>query len=221
MSGIRQLNSGDGAEPVSGEAKSSAEVGRLSPNRRRLLRRSLGSVPILMTLATRPAFGAMQCVTPSGFVSMPTSQHGTPTYCSGRTPGYWKQSQFFSSWLPPYYPTTVTGSSGHHATLFKDWFMVPPASPPVGSTWATVTFLDVLRTESYTASSSGGPYYDIARYVVASLLNIAQGWVPVLTTSLVRDMWTEYVTKGYFEPTAGVKWYHDDLSGYLQSTMPS
>ncbi len=66
----------------------------------------------------------------------------------------------------------------------------------------------------------GGPPNDVARHIVAALLNVASGWTPVLTISRVQDIWNEYATKGYYEPTAGVKWYHDDIVNYLLSTMP-
>lgn len=161
--------------------------------------------------------GTFQCFTPSGFVSMPTSQRGAPTYCSGRTPGYWKQQQFFSSWLPPYYPIT---SGGNSASLFSAYFQPLPGTCPVGTDWSTVTFLQVLSPELYTRTTNSGAPFDIARLLIASLLNVAQGWVSVLTAPLVQDIWTEYMTKGYFEPTAGVKWYHDDIVSYLGSTQP-
>ncbi|HVC11499.1 MAG TPA: hypothetical protein VNE59_07675 [Burkholderiales bacterium] len=83
-----------------------------------------------------------------------------------------------------------------------------------------MTFLQVLSPELYTRTTNSGAPFDIARLLIASLLNVAQGWVSVLTAPLVQDIWTEYMTKGYFEPTAGVKWYHDDIVSYLGSTQP-
>lgn len=186
-------------------------------NRRRFLRTSLGAAPILMTLVSRPVLGGGggnlggggQCFTPSGFVSMPTSQHGQGYTCSGRTPGYWKNCDVGTgghSWPSPYYPTTISGNWGHQATKFTDVFS---PSPYPGST----TLLQVLEM-------GGGPPNDVARHIVAALLNVASGWTPVLTISRVQDIWNEYATKGYYEPTAGVKWYHDDIVNYLLSTMP-
>ena len=184
------------------------------------------AAPVLLTLTSRPVFGGQwktvggwggnwkggKCFTPSGFVSMPTSQHGKPSYCSGRTPGYWKQSRHFSSWVPPYYPTTVSGPGGHQATKFTDVFY--GASSPYPS---ATTFLQVLGMQ-------GGPPNDVARHIVAAVLNCAAGWTPVLTVPVLRGIWSEYIntgggTVGYFEPTAGVKWYHDDIVNYLLSTQ--
>lgn len=180
--------------------------------RRRLLHGGLGATPVLLTLVSRPVL-AQQCFTPSGFVSMPTSAHGTPQTCSGRTPGYWKQTQSFPQWLPPYYPV----QTGKHApTTFNSVFGTP--SPYSNTT----TWLDVLTTQDQGYS---GPPHDVARHCVASLLNIAQGWVPVLTKTVVINIWRSYIntgggTAGYYQPTAGVKWYHDDIVNYLLSTMP-
>lgn len=196
--------------------------------RRRALRRVAAAAPVLLTLVSRPVIGGQwrvvgggggggggnlngQCFTPSGFVSMPTSQHGKKYYCSGRTPGYWKQSQHFGSWVAPYYPTNVTGPGGHNATKFTDVFSPSPYAP-------NTTFLQVLGL-------LGGPPDDVARHVVAAVLNVAAGWTPVLTVVVLQGIWSEYMntgggTVGYFEPTAGVKWYHDDIVNYLLSTMP-
>ena len=192
--------------------------------RRAFLKGGLGAAPVLLTLVSRPVLGGQwrvvgggggggggKCFTPSGFVSMPTSQHGQTYYCSGRTPGYWKQSQHFGSWVPPYYPITKSWPNKQEATKFNDVFSPSPYPPDT-------TLLQVLEL-------MGGPPNDVARHIVAALLNAAAGWTPVLTIAAIKGIWTEYMntgggTIGYFEPTAGVKWYHDDIVNYLLSTMP-
>src|SRR5271169_804135 len=78
--------------------------------RRRLLQGGLAAGPVLMTLVSRPVL-AQQCQTPSGFCSGNASvAAGAGSICTGRTPGYWKQAQWFGSWKLPYYPTTVGGT---------------------------------------------------------------------------------------------------------------
>jgi hypothetical protein len=42
---------------------------------------------------------------------------------------------------------------------------------------------------------------------------------PVLSEADVQNIWNEYCTKGYFEPTAGVQWGPDQIVAYLQTTM--
>jgi len=184
--------------------------------RRRWLRGGLGTTPLLLTLVSRPVLGVV-CTSPSGFASMPTSTQGTPQNCIGRTPGYWKQTQKFFDWpSPPYYPVTTTGAGGHAATTFNSVFGTP--SPYSSST----TFLDVLKTEDSMAPN--GPPDDVARHIVAELLNVQKGYVTVLTKAQVINIWKSYMntgggTVGYFEPTAGVRWDHTEIVNYLTSTM--
>jgi hypothetical protein len=142
---------------------------------------------------------------------MPTSQHGLPNMCSGRTPGYWKQPQKFSEWPAPYVPVTTTGPGGKTATLFKNVFTRTPYP-------ASTTFLQVLET-------MGGPPDNVARHIVAAVLNVAKGLTPVLTIPQIQGIWDEYMRTGggiagYFEPTAGVHWDQAQIVEYLVSTMP-
>ena len=173
--------------------------------RRRLLQGGVGAAPLLMTLVSRPVLGhGFQCTTPSGFVSMPTSGHGQPLFCDGLSPGFWKQPHKFDEWPKPFYPVKT---KSHAATTFSPFFSHSPY--PAGT-----TFLQVLETMA-------GPPHSVARHIVASVLNVASGRVPttVLSIPLIKTIWTDYRTKGYFEPTAGVKWYHDEIQNYLASTF--
>lgn len=191
--------------------KPHAPYGSLPPERagrRRLLQGSLGVAPVLMTVVSRPVLaGARECSTMSGFLSMPTSRHGQPQFCRGLTPGFWKQPQKFNQWPAGYYPQ----STKHHpATKFTDIFNPTLFDP-------NTTLLQVLEM-------GAGPPNDLARHIAAEALNIAKGWVPVLTLADIQRVWMQYVmtgggTAGYYEPTAGVKWYHDDIVDYLKSTM--
>jgi len=47
---------------------------------------------------------------------------------------------------------------------------------------------------------------------VAALLNAALGLTPPLTETKAIDICVEYETRGFFEPTAGVHWYEQDIS---------
>jgi hypothetical protein len=131
-----------------------------------------------MTLVSRPALGAVECFTPSGFVSMPRSPRpGKEQFCEGDTPGRWKQEQSFP-WPSPFVPT------GPNATKFGGaggFFFPDLAAPNNGK-----TFLQVLDT-------GGGGLVGLARISVATVLNIASGKVPetVLTIQQVKDYWTD------------------------------
>jgi hypothetical protein len=129
---------------------------------------------------------------------MPTSTHGEPQFCQGRTPGYWKASQHFDQWPHPYYPVKTWKKP---ATKFKDVFY--PAGP-----YTDKTLLQVLWTE-------GGPPHDVGRHVVAGLLNAARGWTPPITTDHIKAIWSSYIQYGFYEPVAGEKWYHEAIVEFI------
>ncbi len=61
----------------------------------------------------------------------------------------------------------------------------------------------------------------LARHIVAALLNAQAGFTPGVSVRTVKGIWNEFVTKGYFEPTAGVQWGLQDILTYLASTQPA
>src|SRR6266536_2315694 len=96
---------------------------------------------------------------------------------------------------------------------FNSFFNSPPYPPFEGP--PPTTLLDVLNLPATP------PIYDVARLIVAALLNAAVGYTPVLTTVTVKHMWEEYYTSGfqYFSPSSGARWNHDELVDYLLTTM--
>ena len=61
---------------------------------------------------------------------------------------------------------------------------------------------------------------NLGSHIVAALLNAASGKTKgVLSVMGVMGMWNEWVTKGYFEPSAGAKWNSAQIVAYLQTTM--
>ena len=180
--------------------------------RRSLLKAGLGG-PVILSLANRPAFG-QACLMPSNFASGNVSAPGNGQACLGRSPGYWKTSQHFCEWLAPYQPLK-TGSTGYtcgavggKATLFHSTTTMFNGTQYVGK-----TMLDVLNL-------MGGGVDALARHITAALLNAKAGLTPVLKAETnVRDIWNEFVAKGFFEPSAGVHWGPDQIVTYLQTTM--
>jgi hypothetical protein len=190
------------------EGDTPALINSALERRRQLIKGGL-SAPILMTIASRQALGAnCECKTASGFSSINQSVHGTPLLCSGRTPGFWKQQHWFGKWRSPYFPVaTKIGSITYPATPFGGSTTGFTPGPFSGK-----TMLEVLKT-------GGGDAYTVGRHITAALLNAAAGLTPVLTTSAVVGIWNEYVTKGYFEPTAGVHWNAAQIVEYLDTTQ--
>ena len=190
---------------------------RPDPGRRRLIQNGVGAAPLLMTLVSRPVLGQVTCQTSSAALSFPTSHaHGQLPVCSGASPTYWSQPENFDKWPAGYYPTsggdvgtagTLTlaaatgGSVSQQATLFAPPFLPSPYPPDT-------TLLAVLQN----------PGDAVAQHLAAARLNVASGWVPVLNEAMLQTIWLEYTSKGYFEPTAGVKWFSAEIVSYLTTT---
>ena len=60
---------------------------------------------------------------------------------------------------------------------------------------------------------------NLGMHIVAALLNAKKGYTPVLTELDVVNMWNEWASKGYFEPTANVRWNSAQIVQYIVSTF--
>lgn len=123
------------------------------------------------------------------------------------TPGYWKQTHHFDQWPTPYVPVT-NPSLGTAESLFHHVGFG-------GSRFASMTLLQVL-----SEGGNAGGFVALGRHIVAALLNAASGKTPVLSVSMVLNIWNEYVANGHYEPTAGVRWNEEQIVSYPKSTMP-
>lgn len=179
-------------------------VGGIS--RRRLLKISAaGSAVTIMSVASRSVFAGTNgaCIkgcttTPSAFGSINLSRPDRVVCVTGRSPDYWKQPQNYSSWPGGYYPVAVVreGKVDIPATKFSSIFS------PTSGVLATATVLEVLAPEMGVINDP------VARSVAAAFLNAATGRTAgILTVNQVKNIWSEYANKGYFEPTAGIRWY--------------
>jgi hypothetical protein len=182
-----------------------------------LLRGGMAAVPVVMTIASKPVMAQSmrgRCATASAFGSINASRPANVTRCGGHDPDYWRGSQHFNQWPSGFVPTSTP--NGQRATQFEDCF-------PHSQSYRGQSLLQVLSTTSQGRD-------EIARLCVAALLNSVKGLTPahVLGPTIVRDVWTSFARRGYYEPTAGVRWYADDsapagsggISEWLRSTMP-
>jgi hypothetical protein len=100
----------------------SAEASARREARRRVLVGGLATAPLILTLASRPAFaaggghwgGGKNCG-PSAMLSGNLSNNNEPTGCRGKTPGYWKT----------------------HADKCGKYFIVGPCNPIDSDKWRT------------------------------------------------------------------------------------
>jgi hypothetical protein len=179
--------------------------------RRRLLRGGLAA-PVLMTVANRPAL-ANVCTTSSAHTSMSGSRLTTTESCSGRTPTYWlsQTSRSSGSSTSAYLmESTRTVAAGDGAVLFGSVF------GSVGG-YETMTFQQVLEAGHLSTGKVG-----LAAHLVAAVLNSKAGYTPVgvLDVAKAQSIWSDYSHRGWYEPTAGVKWYEAELIDWLKTTMP-
>lgn len=202
--------------------------GEINPSRRKLAGAALG-VSAIFTLASRPVLAANQCMSPSGAVSGNLSQHGTPITCSGRTPGFWKMHA--PEWPSPYLPGSCsTGNACNRVqhwtggTLFHPLFSGTQFMADIdGNPSTPKTSLSLMQVMMLSNGSNPWGLTDpdnLGAHIVAALLNAKAELTPVLSEMDVMGMWNEWVSKGYFEPTAGVKWSSAQIVDYLKTTMP-
>lgn len=210
-------------------------------SRRKLAGVAIG-VSAILTLASRPVL-AGQCVTPSAACSGNLSQHGTPTTCSGKSPGYWKEHP--EQWPSPYAPGTCStkndrnpnGASGYcnkaenwsEGTLFHPTFALVtngignsfladldgnPISAPT-----SLSMMQVMMMSDGNNSWGLSDSANLGMHIVAALLNAKKGYTPILSETDVINMWNEWASKGYFEPTANVQWDAAKIVLYIQGTF--
>lgn len=198
----------------------------INTSRRRLTGASLG-MSAIFTLASRPVL-AVQCTSASSAASGNLSQHGIPTQCTGRTPGYWKVAQHGDEWPSPYKQGTCNKGGGHGnggcSSSPENWVGGTAFHPELyGTTFIannkslTMNQVMIMNDHSYIGITDKD---NLGSHIVAALLNAASGKTDgVLTVENVKNMWQECQIKGYFEPIAGVKWTPAQVVAYLQSTM--
>ncbi len=181
--------------------------------RRRFLGAGVVGAPAVLTLVSQPALG-VTCFTPSRSLSRNTSltQQGKYSNCSGAE-------------SPGNYMARATGVPGH------SWPSAIPSTTPFHPTFSGAAYMytknskQVSRTMMEVLNLTNGtlPFFLIAAYLNANGGNGAM--IPAkldpnsaLTTSaMILQIYTEWRTKGYFEPSAGIQWYADDIKNYLYS----
>jgi len=218
------------------EAHTASADGPHDESRRRFGKAGLavGSA-IILTVASRPVLANTVCKTPSGFISGNLSQHGNPPLSQGLTPDYWKNRYGYSdAWPSPYQCGTLKGTTHNSWDSWKNdgtrvssvfscarscsqyaGYLVTSYNRKTGATTTKVEPYSLMQVLWLGSKDT----YQFGAHMCAALLNAQRGWTGCLTVQAVKDMWNECDQKGYYEPTAGVKWYPQDCVDYLKSTM--
>lgn len=213
------------------EATQNAEI---NSSRRKLTGAALGASAII-TLASRPVLAGV-CQSPSAAVSGNLSQHGTPTTCSGLSPGYWKEHP--NQWpKPPYDPGAATRPLGYTGegykneaenwsggTLFHPFFsgslFMANLDKDPGTPNTSLSMMQVMHLNDGSNPWGLKDQDNLGAHIVAALLNARKGYTPgVLSDTQVINMWNERMSKGFFAPTAGVEWYSADIVRYIKTTF--
>ena len=177
------------------KASASPDVGALrNVGRRRILQAGISAAPFVMTVASRPVW-AIDCRTPSGFVSGFAS--GAPVgSCSGGLPSYWISHT--AQW-----PAGINAATA----LFNPIF-----DPDLGG---NPTLLAVLGMANTLQS------YIVAAYLNNAATSVPMVPETILPKNTILAMWTQVNNDGGFGlgipgPT---RWNGLQVIDYLKSTM--
>lgn len=175
-------------------------------SRRRFATSGLAVSGIILTLASRPVLGDTFCLSPSGFISGNTSQHGDcpiPVALSAVS-HYSKSGETLIGAFPHSLP-----EASYNSRLLSDMLTTPWPEPHAASIKAHVSAPPnpPLQTQ------------ELLKYLVIALLRARGGATPFLTVSTIQSMFYEWQASGTFAPTAGVIWSASQLIEYLKLTQ--
>jgi hypothetical protein len=164
--------------------------------RRHFARAGAAASGVLMTLHSQPGMACEICTTPSGSLSGGLqSFRGKPPVCAGRTPDYWRTH----SW------PVGTSKATPYTKLFA-------CSGLAALTYGKSTQGAILEPKSWDL-------FGVGRHLVACHLNVKAGLSTFQTVTMLQTIWREYQAKGYYTPTAGVRWDGPRIVEYLRGTM--
>lgn len=183
--------------------------------RRRFLGAGSAIAPVILTMVSQPALG-VTCFTPSRSLSRNTSLSQQDKYgeCVGaQSPGNYSQQTDSGS---PAYSWPID-----HRTPFHPTFAV---GNRVGTRfYKTVNNVTVPMTMFEVLNLGGNQDLEkMAFHLIGAYLNCLGGGGAsisplAMTPQGILNIWQEWATKGYYEVTAGVRWYATDIKNYLLS----
>ncbi len=189
-------------------------------SRRRFTKAGLAATGVILTLASRPVLANTDCKSPSAWASANLSAH-IHEMCFGNYPDYYAnnpQAWGGTQYLPGTYNDNKENSNSKGSSNSNG----NPSSTNNADNWVGGTQFQQAfpGSRQYPGKSMmqvlwmGRP---MGVYLCAALLNAALGLTPPLTETRIVDMCLEYEMKGYFEPTAGVRWFKGDIIDYLEN----
>jgi hypothetical protein len=195
---------------VANEQQPDQQLSAQGAARRRFTRAGAAASGVLLTLHSQPGMAQVICASPSGFQSgLISARPNDPGACVGRTPGYWKNVPDKGSFKAgKSYP-----AGANPTDLFSSvFFCTMEMDSTYGSKTCTLDF--IMSTEQ------SWDKHNLGAHLVAAYLNVLAGFSQFQTVPMLKNIWNELRDKGYFTPTAGVKWDSAQVVDYLKGTMP-
>jgi len=203
--------------------------------RRRLLRGSLATAPVLLTLVNRPVMASGACFAGSTSTSANLSRANAGFSCRGKSASHWSQENSFTEWPAPMAsPGTaksmiaaepvVAAANAKVAisspSTLNDSKVATESAPAASKVAAATTFDSVFGKQGgydrktlvqILALNSSIGRDGLACHLAAAYLNVLKGYIPpgVLDVPTVKNIWTSFIARGYYEPTAGIRWFPD------------
>ncbi len=181
-------------EDQAGRPDESAPMTPQGAARRRLAKAGLGAAGVLWTTqasATRVCMSASAALS-SGLHSK--KPDATSVSCQGRSPGYWKNH---GGW-----PVASD-------TLFSRIFS---CSEKNDGTYGSSTLLELVQGCKFDK-------HNLGKHLVATYLNVKQGWISYISERTLLQMWVELQSTGHYQPAKGVYWDAETTKKYLESTQ--
>jgi len=193
----------------------------VDPSRRRFTKSGLAASGVILTLASRPVLANVVCKSPSGYLSGNTSAHvGKEQLCFAQPPSYygnnpdaWRGTQY----EPGIYEKKGNSSSNENSNSNGNLNNTNDADNWVGGTQFQQAFPGSSQYPGKSMMTVILSQDALGAHCTAALLNESLGLTPVLTEAKIVDMFLECEIMGYFEPTAGVHWFREDIVFYLKS----
>jgi len=187
--------------------------------RRRFTKSGLAASGVILTLASRPVLANNVCKSPSGFLSGNVSSH-VEQLCTANYPSYyannpdaWKGTRY----TPGEYKNETQSADTSSKSSTSNLNSSKEIDKWVGGTQYSEAFPGSSRFPGKSMMQVLWMQEPMGQQFVAALLNAALGLTPPLTETKVVDICLEYETRGFFEPTAGVHWYEQDILIYFNS----
>jgi hypothetical protein len=206
-----------------------APEGEVTPSssRRRFIA-GLATGSILMTVASRPALAGGNggggkgdwkkggWCTPSAWVSGNLSQNQSRESCGGKSPGYWKANA--NRWpTSKCKPGTCASKKGGNCTDYKNdgtAFHQHRGGPFAGNFFGDRSMMQVLWLQGHSDP------HQLGSHIVAAYLNALTISNYGMTPSMVRDMWYQLSTRGFYQPSPGAPaMTGEEVVQFIQNTF--